>query len=115
MLKTKHIVPLIVLVTGVIEFKIQQVAIEQINKKPKLLSQDRVHLSQARKSVAGLHATYQLTRQLFAGRDERCESQLFVFRDGSWFVACRFSYPIEHSSVANKHVGDFLRQWQWRT
>jgi hypothetical protein len=40
---------------------------------------------------------------------------LFVFRDGHWFIAYRFSYPVDHSTVANKHVGDFLRQWQWRT
>lgn len=97
------------------EFKIQQVAIQQINKKPRLVSQDSVHLNQSGRSIPSLRANYQLTRQLFSGRDERCGSQVFVFRDGSWFIAYRFSYPIEHSTIASKHVGDFLHQWHWWT
>jgi hypothetical protein len=96
------------------EFKIQQAAIQQINKKPKLISQGKVHVNQNGRSILGLHANYELTRPLFGDRAERCGSQLFVFRDGSWFIAYRFSYPIDHSSIANTHVGDFVRQWQWR-
>jgi hypothetical protein len=97
------------------EFKIQETAIQQINKKVRLISQDNVHVTQNGRSILGLHANYQLTRNLFGDRDEPCGSQLFVFRDGSWFIAYRFSYPIDHSTIANKHVGDFLRQWHWRT
>jgi len=97
------------------EFKIQQSAIQQINKNPRLISQDNVQVSQRGRSIPGLHAQYQLTRPLFGDKYERCGSQLFVFRDGHWFIAYRFSYPVDHSTVANKHVGDFLRQWQWRT
>jgi hypothetical protein len=97
------------------EFRIQQAAVQQINQKPKLISQDTVHVNQNGRSVLGLHANYELTRPLFGDKAERCGSQLFVFRDGSWFIAYRFSYPIDHSSITNKHVGDFLRQWQWRT
>ncbi|MGE5207764.1 MAG: hypothetical protein ACM3KL_00385 [Alphaproteobacteria bacterium] len=96
------------------EFKIQQDAIQQMNKKARRMSQKKVHVIQNGRSVSGLYATYQLTRHLFTGRDERCGSQLFVFRDGPWFVAYRFSYPVERSDIANKHVGDFLHQWQWR-
>ena len=97
------------------EFKIQQTAIQKINKNPRLISQDDIHVNEGGRSILGLHANYQLTRKLFGNKDERCGSQLFVFRDGSWFVAYRFSYPIGHSDIANKHVGDFLRQWHWRT
>jgi hypothetical protein len=97
------------------EFKIQQAAIQQINKKPKLISHGNVHVNQNGRSVLGLGANYELTRPLFGDTAERCGSQLFVFRDGPWFIAYRFSYPIDHSSIANKHVGDFLRQWKWRT
>ena len=97
------------------EFKIQETAIQTMNKKARLISQDNVHINQNGRSIVGLHANYQLTRHLFGDRDERCGSQLFVFRDGSWFIAYRFSYPIDHSTSANKHVGDFLRQWRWRT
>ena len=97
------------------EFKIQQTAIQQINRNPKLISRDKVHFEQNGKSILGLHANYQLTRKLFGDTSERCGSQLFVFRDGAWFMAYRFSYTVDHSTVANKHVGDFLRQWHWRT
>ena len=97
------------------EFKIQQTAIQQINKNHKLISQETVHVNQNGRSVSGLHANYQLTRNLFSDRNEKCGSQLFVFRDGPWFLAYRFSYPADHSTIANKHVGDFLRQWHWRT
>lgn len=97
------------------EFKIQESAIEQINKKPRLISQDNVHVTPYGRSILGLHANYQVTRHLFGSGDERCGSQLFVFPEGSWFIAYRFSYPIDHSTIANKHVGDFLRQWHWRT
>ncbi len=96
------------------EFKIQETAIQQINKKARLISQDNVHINQNGRSILGVHANYQLTRRFFGGRDEPCGSQLLVFRDGSWFIAYRFSYPIDHSIIANKHVGDFLRQWRWR-
>jgi len=96
------------------EFKIQQTAIQQINKNTKLISQDSVHVNQNGRPVPGLHADYKLTRNLFSDRNEQCGSQLFVFRDGPWFIAYRFSYPIDHSTIANKHIGDFLRQWHWR-
>ena len=97
------------------EFKIQQTAIRKINKNARLIFQDDVHVNQNGRSILGLHANYQLTRTLFGDKNERCGSQLFVFRDGSWFVAYRFSYPVDHSTIANKHVGDFLSQWHWRT
>src|SRR5690348_16758843 len=47
------------------EFKIQQAAIQQINKKPKLISQGNVHVNQNGRSVLGLRANYELTRPLF--------------------------------------------------
>jgi hypothetical protein len=96
------------------EFKIQQAAIQQINKNVRLMSQVSTHVSQNGRSIPGLHAKYQLTRSLFSGRDERCGSQLFVFRDSAWFVAYRFSHPVERADVVNNHIGDFLRQWHWK-
>jgi len=96
------------------EFRIQQRAITQINKQVKLLSQDSAHTNQRGQSMGGLHANYELTRHLFSGKDQRCGSQLFVFRNGAWFVAYRFSYPREHPDIANKHVSDFLRGWDWK-
>jgi hypothetical protein len=96
------------------EFQIQQRAIGQLNKKVKLISQESVHTNQNGRSIAGLHANYELTRHLFSDSDQRSGSQLFVFRDGVWFVAYRFSYPRERPDIANKHIGDFLRQWHWR-
>ena len=96
------------------EFQIQQRAIGQKNKKVKLISQDNVRTNQNGRSIAGLHASYDLTRSLFTSSDQRCGSQLYVFRDGSWFVAYRFSYPREKSSVALNHVSSFLTQWRWK-
>lgn len=96
------------------EFQIQQRAIGQKNKKVKLISQDNVRTNQNGRSIVGLHASYELTRPLFTSSDQRCGSQLYVFRDASWFVAYRFSYPREKSSVALNHVSNFLTHWRWK-
>ena len=96
------------------EFQIQQRAIGQKNKKVKLISQDNIRTNQNGRSIVGLHASYDLTRSLFTSSDQRCGSQLYVFRDGSWFVAYRFSYPREKSSAALNHVSSFLAQWRWK-
>jgi hypothetical protein len=96
------------------EFQNQQRSIGQMNKKVKLLSQDSLRTNQSRRSIAGLHANYELTRHLFTSNDQRCGSQLYVFRDGPWFVAYRFSYPRDKSSVALNHVASFLAQWRWK-
>jgi hypothetical protein len=96
------------------EFKNQQDGIRQLNKNVKLLSQRRVRTNQNGRAIIGLHADYELQRDLFGQRNRKCGSQLFVFQDGDWFVAYRFSYPREHSEIAHKHIDDFLRQWKWR-
>jgi hypothetical protein len=96
------------------EFQIQQRSIGQMNKKVKLISQDSVRTDQNRRSIGGLHANYELTRPLFTNSDQRCGSQLYVFRDGAWFVAYRFSYPYNKSPAALNHVAGFLNQWRWK-
>jgi len=96
------------------EFQTQQRAIGQKNKKVKLISQDNVRTDQNGQSLIGLHASYDLTRPLFTSGDQRCGSQLYVFRDGPWFVAYRFSYPREKSSTALNDVSNFLTQWRWK-
>lgn len=98
------------------ELRVQQNAINRLNKAVKLVSQSRLQVNQAGRGVSGLRVQYELTRTLFRTKEKprRCGSQLYLFRDGRWLVACRFSYPIEQTGPANKQIADFLRFWQWR-
>ena len=96
------------------EFQIQNKAINELNRKVKLVSRENTQINQGGQSIAGVHASYDLQRNLFADRNLRCGSQLYIFRDGSWFIAYRFSYPRDKSDIALKHVHDFMAQWQWR-
>jgi len=97
------------------ELRVQQNAINKLNKAVKQVSQSRLQLNQAGRGIAGTRVQYELTRPLLANSNSRrCGSQLYLFRDGPWLVAYRFSYPIEQSGAANKQIADFLRLWQWR-
>lgn len=96
------------------EVRVQQNAINKVNKAVKLLSQSRVQLNQAGRNISGVRVQYELTRTIFRSKGRRCGSQFYLFRDGPWFVAYRFSYPIEQTAAANKQIADFLRLWQWR-
>ena len=96
------------------EVRVQQNAITKLNKAVKLISQSRSQLNQGGRNITGVSVQYELTRPLYRSSARRCGSQLYVFRDGPWLVAYRFSYPIEQSGVANKQIADFLRLWQWR-
>lgn len=96
------------------EVNIQQDAIRKLNKSVKLISQTRVQLRQDGKPIPGLRAEYQLTRALFDSQSRRCGSQFYLFQTGKWFIACRFSYPLEKSAAANQHITSFLSQWRWR-
>jgi hypothetical protein len=96
------------------ELRVQQNAINQLNKAVKLVSQAQYPLNQGGRTITGTRVQYELTRSLFGGKSQRCGSQLYLFRDGPWLVQGRFSYPIEQSGTANKQIGDFLRLWQWR-
>ena len=96
------------------EVRVQQNAINKINKAVKLLSQSRVQLNQAGRNITGVRVQYELTRPIFRNNARRCGSQLYLFRDGPWLVAYRFSYPIEQTAAATKQIADFLRLWQWR-
>ena len=95
------------------ELRVQQNAISQLNKAVKLVSQARFELNQAGRSINGTRAQYELTRPLYQKREQRCGSQLYLFRDGPWLVQYRFSYPIEQSATATMQIADFLRRWQW--
>jgi hypothetical protein len=96
------------------EMRVQQNAINKLNKSVKLRSQSRFQLNQAGRNITGVRVQYELTRPIFRGNARRCGSQLYLFRDGPWLVAYRFSYPIEQTDMANKQIADFLRLWQWR-
>jgi hypothetical protein len=97
------------------ELRVQQNAINQLNKAVKLVSQGRFPLNQAGHNITGARVQYELTRPLFRRNPpRRCGSQLYLFRDGPWLVAYRFSYPVEQTGAANKQIADFLRLWQWR-
>jgi hypothetical protein len=96
------------------EVRVQQNAINKINKAVKLVSQSRCQLNQAGRNITGVRVQYDLTRPLFRSKPRRCGSQFYLFRDGPWLVAYRFSYPIEQAGAASKPIADFLRQWQWR-
>ena len=96
------------------ELRVQQNAINQMNKAVKQVSQSRFQLSQAGRNLTGVRVQYELTRPWYQGTSRRCGSQLYLFRDGPWLVAYRFSYPIEQAGAANKPIADFLRLWQWR-
>jgi hypothetical protein len=96
------------------ELRVQQNAINQMNKAVKLVSQSRCEVNQAGRNIAGVRVQYDLTRLIFRSKARRCGSQLYLFRDGPWLVAYRFSYPIEQAGAASKSIADFLRLWQWR-
>lgn len=96
------------------ELRAQQNAINKLNKAVKLVAQSRVQLNQTGSSVIGVRVQYELRRSIFGSKARRCGSRLYLFRDGPWLVAYRFSYPIEQTDTANKHIADFLRLWQWR-
>jgi hypothetical protein len=96
------------------ELRVQQSAINQLNKAVKLVSQGPYRLNQGGGTINGMRVQYELTRPLFGGKALRCGSQLYLFRDGPWLIQGRFSYPIEQSGTANKQVADFLRLWEWR-
>jgi hypothetical protein len=96
------------------EFHVQQRAIREKNKNVKLVAETTVQTTQNGRTVTGRKATYDLVRGLFGEPPHKCGSQLIVYRDGPWFVAYRFSYPAERSSIATKHIADFLEQWHWR-
>ena len=96
------------------EVRVQQNAITKVNKAVKLVSQSRCQLNQTGRNITGVRVQYDLTRAIFRSKARRCGSQLYVFRDGPWLVAYRFSYPIEKAGEATKRITDFLRLWQWR-
>jgi len=96
------------------ELRVQQNAIKQVNKAVKLVSQSRSQVSQTGRNISGVRVQYELTRPFNRNNARRCGSQLYLFRDGPWLVAYRFSYPIEQADAANKQIADFLRLWQWR-
>jgi hypothetical protein len=97
------------------EVRVQQNAINQVNKGVKFVSQSRMQVSQAGRNLSGVRVQYELTRSLVDKKMRRCGSQLYLFRDGPWLVQYRFSYPIEQSGRANQQIADFLRLWQWRS
>lgn len=96
------------------EFQTQQAAIQQINRNVRLLSTDRAQVPQSGHTVAELHAIYDIVRALQTKRIVPARSQLYVFREGPWFVACRFSYPRAQSATASTQVHAFLTGWTWR-
>jgi hypothetical protein len=96
------------------EFRVQQKAIREKNKKAKLVDETTTQIAQSSRNITGRKAVYDLVRGLFGEPPHTCGSQLLVFRDGPWFVAYRFSYPGERSDIARKHIGDFIEQWNWR-
>jgi hypothetical protein len=96
------------------EFRVQQTAIRQKNKNVKLVAETNIQTIQNGRTIKGRRAVYELVRGLFAEPLHKCGSQLIVFPDGPWFVAYRFSYPLERSEIASKHVANFLDRWQWR-
>jgi hypothetical protein len=96
------------------EVRVQQSAINKLNKAVKLVSQSRFQLNQTGRSVTGVRVQYELTRPFYRNNSRRCGTQLYLVRDGPWLVAYRFSYPIEQTGAANKQIADFLQLWQWR-
>lgn len=96
------------------ELRVQQNAINQLNRSVKLVSQVRFQVNQASRGINGIRVQYELTRRLFGNKSRRCGSQLYLFRDGRWLFQYRFSYPIEQTGAANKEIAHFLRLWQWR-
>jgi len=96
------------------EVRVQQNAINKMNKAVKLVSQSRFQLTQGGRNITGVRLQYELTRPIFGSSARRCGSQFYLFRDGAWLVAYRFSYPIEQAGAASKPIADFLRLWQWR-
>jgi hypothetical protein len=96
------------------EFQVQQRAIREENKNVRLVAETTLQTTQNGRTITGRKATYDLARGLFGEPPHKCGSQLIIFRDGRWFVAYRFSYPSERSSIAAKHIADFLDKWNWQ-
>ncbi|HYR23704.1 MAG TPA: hypothetical protein VEP30_12365 [Chthoniobacterales bacterium] len=96
------------------ELQLQQNAISRANRDVKLVSREPAGVTQDDRAVAGLRATYNLQYSLFANRNLDCGLQLYVFRDGPWFVVYRFFYPRSKSADAVKQIASFLASWQWR-
>jgi hypothetical protein len=96
------------------EFKIQLNAIQRLNRNVTFVARETVRINQNGRAITGQHANCELQRELFGERNRKCGSQFYVFRDGPWFVAYRFSYPKEKSAIALKHISDFLTLWNWK-
>jgi hypothetical protein len=96
------------------ELQDQQSVIARTSRDVKLISREPTQSIQDDRAVAGLRAGYNLQRSLFTQRNVNCGLQVYVFRDGTWFVVFRFFYPRDRSAIAVKHVRDFVAQWQWR-
>jgi hypothetical protein len=96
------------------EFARQQYAIRLINKNVRLISQSVITTRQSGRILQGRGATYEFERVLFGKSRTKAGSQFVLFRDGPWFVAYRFSYPRERSTIASRHVANFLAEWSWR-
>jgi hypothetical protein len=96
------------------EFQVQQNAIRKLNKDVQLISRENTRINQNGRAISGVHANYNLRRNLFAERNLKCGSQLYIFRDGEWFVAYRFSYPRDKSSITLQHIANFIAQWKWK-
>ena len=96
------------------EFRTQQNAITQVNRNVKLRAQQNTAIVQSGRRVAGKHASYDFERALQTKRFQKAGSQLYVFRDGNWFVAYRFSYPRENTAAALQQINAFLAGWQWK-
>ncbi|PZR74168.1 MAG: hypothetical protein DLM73_08640 [Chthoniobacterales bacterium] len=96
------------------EARVQQNAINKLYKGVKLVTRSRAQLNQSGRNLTGFRAQYELMRLLSGNKARRCGSLFYLFRDGRWLVAYRFSYPIEQSDAANKHIAGFMRLWQWR-
>jgi hypothetical protein len=96
------------------ELRVQQNAINKMNKAVKLVAQSRCQLTQGGRNITGVRLQYELTRPIFRSNARRCGSQFYLFRGGPWLVGYRFSYPIEQADAASKPIADFLRLWQWR-
>ncbi len=96
------------------EFRNQQIAINQLNRKVRLLVQENTQTNQNGRVIHGKHATSNLERDLMGRAKVQAESQLFVFRDGPWYVACRFSYPRSQAASLRLEVHNFVAHWVWK-
>jgi hypothetical protein len=96
------------------ELQLQQNAITRASRNVKLISREPTQSIQDDRPVAGLRANYSVQRSLFSEQETNCGLQLYVFRDGPWFVAFHFFYPRDRSAIALKQIANFIGTWQWR-